>query len=949
MILRRVLIGLAGILFIFSAAVARAADSSVEYDYYLNEGIQAFKDHNDPLAFEYFNKAHFLVPAAEEPLEYINLLKRVYDGRLEDLSGKHIETDRSRAIGGVLDQFAKPVPATSAGVSVKPGPVEPKAAIIPASAVTSPVASHSSTAFSVGPNKTPDVISIDDIVSGSQAKPSFRLDVGSSVIVEGKDIQRFLIVDPGFFTVKLEGRNQVRVEGKKWGSSFVHIWDARGRTTIYIEVFLPHAYEASAEVLAAALVEHTPPFKMKYILDNASYYLGPDTHHFHKQSHTIQETVIVEGQTPYGYLDASLSATGFDPIVEIPTYTVGLSNVPLKGTNDLDLRLFDASRTLSPLTMPNSRLRGGFVDVRMFEDVVGVSLSHGGQLSSFSSLSLGMNKTRDSFIDAVQVALFPGSTEHRYAINYATGYGMDREIGLPKKVYSLEGQQKVGPLDFNAELARDDRVMASLAGVKWANGLLRQGLHFRNINKEYMTIESSPSNQGEIGATWTTNTSTDRFSSDTFVDVFQDRVLPNVDDPEALNYDTNAHVNIPLGERYNFDTSARFVTTPGQASPRTYAGLDARLSRSIPVWGGRRGTVYVGALDQRSRYQFSPASEYDRYGLTTGLQVPLTMSLSGFANYEYSWLMEKMTSDTFHPAAMNAGLAYSTNITENLVGNAGVTYRNELNVKGTNSFLAGEDSVAVSAGLTYNPKKDVTLFCDSRVRSVWSQLPEGLSYNDMDLRVGVRMAWGLGLAFDSQGTVAGFVYKDRDEDKKFTPDIGGVAGDVGLPGVKVKIGDKEAVTDDRGWYSLPVRARKVLVSPVMESLPPGFVFSTATFAKVDIVQGRTQRVDFGVTTQSGVYGVAFVDVNGNGIPDPNDRFIPQVKVLLDGTMSKVTDSRGAYFFKHVKDGKHELTIDMGSLPPNFIPQVKVKNEVNVSEGTTYVFHIPLKVKPASQP
>jgi len=152
------------------------------------------------------------------------------------------------------------------------------------------------------------------------------------------------------------------------------------------------------------------------------------------------------------------------------------------------------------------------------------------------------------------------------------------------------------------------------------------------------------------------------------------------------------------------------------------------------------------------------------------------------------------------------------------------------------------------------------------------------------------------------------------------------------------------VTDERGWYRLAIRGKKVIVTPVLESLPTGFVFSTPSFAKLELRQGQTSRVDFGLTSQSGVYGVAFVDRNGNGIPDQGDRFVSRVKVLLDGKGAQVTDGRGAYFFKNIAKGKHTLTIDMKDLPAEFIPLVKLKNSVDVVEGTTYVFHIPLKAK-----
>jgi hypothetical protein len=38
---------------------------------------------------------------------------------------------------------------------------------------------------------------------------------------------------------------------------------------------------------------------------------------------------------------------------------------------------------------------------------------------------------------------------------------------------------------------------------------------------------------------------------------------------------------------------------------------------------------------------------------------------------------------------------------------------------------------------------------------------------------------------------------------------------------------------------------------------------------------------------------------------------------------------------------------MKSVPIEFIPQVKLKNDVDVVEGTTYIFHVPLKINPST--
>ena len=59
----------------------------------------------------------------------------------------------------------------------------------------------------------------------------------------------------------------------------------------------------------------------------------------------------------------------------------------------------------------------------------------------------------------------------------------------------------------------------------------------------------------------------------------------------------------------------------------------------------------------------------------------------------------------------------------------------------------------------------------------------------------------------------------------------------------------------------------------------------------------------------------------------------------------MTDSDGNYFFRNISPGKHFIKIDVASLPLEYIPMIKVVNQVELSEGSTSIFHIPLKKNP----
>jgi hypothetical protein len=265
----------------------------------------------------------------------------------------------------------------------------------------------------------------------------------------------------------------------------------------------------------------------------------------------------------------------------------------------------------------------------------------------------------------------------------------------------------------------------------------------------------------------------------------------------------------------------------------------------------------------------------------------------------------------------------------------GVTYRKERDVRGTNSFLAGEDSVSGSAGLAYNPSRDVSYFIDGQSRKVWPLKAENSSYYDLDVRFGMRALWGTPLRWDPQGTIAGTVFKDKNNNGRLD------RGEEGLEGVKVQVGDQETITDKDGKYSISIRAKRVVVAPSLETLPPGYMVSKRGSANVEVLQSRTRRVDFAVTTHTGIYGIVFVDNNGNGVPDRGDRFIHRIKLLLDGKTALTSDNQGVFFFENITPGKHILTIDISTVPIELIPQVKLRNEIFVTEGTNFVFHVPM--------
>ncbi len=789
-------------------------------------------------------------------------------------------------------------------------------------------------------NEPIGTVSLAEIISSTPgSRHTVQLEMGKTVIIEGRNLQRFLLIDPGTIEVQKINQDQMTIQALRRGSTFVHVWDESGRTTLFVEVVFPKAISEGLVAKPLPAVEHAPDFRVTYSNDWSAYYSGEDVPGITRQSLSFLQYLGLEGETPYGILDSSATFKGFDELDDVPTHTLGLSNIPMPGTTDLDVRGFDAVRHMTPLTMPGTQLRGIFADAAFLDDLVGVSFSHGRQRPSFGFLTLGSTRTIDAKVDAYRLILFPKDEGTQYSLNYAVGSGPDRPDFLRKKVYSAQAKQKIENFTLSGELAQNEgNRNATLSGIRWENYGLRTAVNFRNINREFTSIANAPSNQGEIGATWLSNVDYERINAQAVVDVYRNRLFFNPNNSGASNVDASGHIHAMLSPWLWNDGSVYYVNTPGELSPRRTFGIDDRMSRSFGNWTSRRGTVYTGGSYQKARYAMAQMSEYDRYTAIVGFQLPLTYGLTFSSSYEYSWLHEPFSGEDFNPNVYSGSLAYSRQFNDQWSGNFSIDYRDEEGVQGTNSFLAGEDSLAGAVSLTYAPKNDLSIFLDSRLRRVWGQVSTNPSYYDLDVHLGMRLAFGVPVRWDPAGTVSGYLFKDKNNEAEWYP------GDEGLANVKVKVGNQVVTSDADGWYYADVRGKRVLVTPEGATVPPGFIYSTPASAQKQIYDGRYSIADFGLTSHSSVYGVVFVDKNNNRTPDGQDEYISKVKLVLDGKLTQKTDNQGAYYFREAGPGKHALKIDLNSIPIHMIPTIKLQQEVTVEEGQTVTFHIPLRVK-----
>jgi len=917
-------------------------ERTIGFRYYFSGGIKAFQEHNDKKAILYFKIALIFNPASKESQRYLKILYQ-RQGLIflpENLLPQAMVRPKpytppvqpqpytapvqpQAPPAAVVPQLGPLVPAGQMGAQIQPAPMAPAAVIyVPAQKV----------------KQSPVLLSLSQITNNGQIKARLQMVLYSSVIIEGKNIQRFLVVNERFIGVKKIDANRLEVHALAIGSTFLHIWDDFGRHTIFVEVVFPKSIGGTQGLN----VLHALPFRFIYSNDWNTFYSGKNIPQLKRQSYELTQSLAVNGETPYGFFDSSGSYTNFNTFSQFDTYTIGLSQIPLEGTSNFNLRGFDAARYLSPLTMPTTQLRGVFADVDLMGDLLGLSLSHGQEQLTPGFIAMGGNTYNNSYIDAAKLTLFPKSDTDRYSFNFATAYGHDRIPYLSDHVYSIQGLHRFNDyLSLNAEQASDSSHESTLASLKWEQEGFKSHFNFRNIDKNYSTISTLPADQGETGAAWSTSEDFKNISASTYVEAYRDHLNFNPDNRSALNYDGFGQARIQMTKDFWSDSDINFMDNPGESSPQRNFGVHERLSKSFGIWNSLKGTVFGGVGYQNSHSSVSNISNYDREDVIAGIQLPLTNHLSTFANYEYDWLNQPESSGGHSdPSVINAGIEYEKPLNSKVSFNSQLTYRDELGVKPNEiSFLSGEESVIISGGLTYNPTPDVSIFADCDASKIWSHVGNP-SYDDFEAHLGVRITFGGGVYWDPLGTVSGIVYKDMKGEGKY------VSGDEGIPDVKVKVGDKETITDKHGRYHIQVRAKGVFVTPVLDTVPGGLIFSTPQTLLVNIIQGRTSHADFGLISQTGIYGIVFVDIKGTGIPSEGDQFIRKVKVVLDGKITQKSDLNGSFYFRKVSPGAHTLTIDINTLALDMVPLVKLTNRIDVAEGTNYVFNIPLKIKKA---
>ncbi len=925
----------------------------LSYDYLMELGKEALEEHSYKEALHYFRLAQLVYPESDEPRLYINLTKRTAEGRvvtkeqyekqiknlIEDVRKDKARQEKSRLrkIKETLlswERKLKGEKKEKASVAVEEVERKEKVAReLKKEAIEEPEA-----------KKVKEVAKkekiIETIYLDSASEEDFPLTVEvepqGAFYVNSPTLKRFLIITPDVISVERINRSTVKVSAQDLGSSFLHIWDAQGRWTFKVKIIPPRVL-----VETERSWEKPEGFKFMYSNDWNTYYKGRRFGAMSKQTLTFDQWAGIIGPTPYGVLDTSVNWSRLNAEDEITGYTVGLTEGKIFNFKDLYIRGFDFVHSLSPLSYPGQTLKGFFFRSPAFDKNIEYTVFYGREKQYYyGTISPGILSKKDAFIEGLRVGFFPYS-ENKFYFNYAHGYGTDREDFLKDKVFSFESEHRWGKTTITSELASDEDAIAASFSSVIRHPKLTLRASFRDTEKKFVTISGRPPNLGEIGGMigfdWYP---TEELTVSSNLDVYRDRDLFNPDDPDAVNFNWDSSAYWSMSQDSKLNTNVYYINTPGLSAPQRNLNATTIYNKRFDFnfFGQRPLDTYLGYNYQRSINPISPSSDYQRDGLLSGLRLQLTSDFYYFLNHSYSWLEELQSGASSNPEVFETGIDYYHIFNPKLSSSFRLSYRDEQNAGSLHSFLSGEDSLEGSANVTYSPKKGTEFFLDGRVRNVWAETAGAEKYIEGELRLGARLTWDSFFSWSPTAKIEGFVFKDSNGD--------GIRGDEekGIADIKIIAGPKETVTDEDGNFLTAIKAESAIVSIELNTIPKGYVLTTPASFELDTSYGGKKAVNFGVSPQSGIYGVVFFDVNNNGRLDKKDKPISGVTVIADEKKRARTNNEGVYFFGDLASGSHTVVLDVNSLPLDYLPKVSMKKEILVEEGLTYTYHIPLKKK-----
>ncbi len=761
-----------------------------------------------------------------------------------------------------------------------------------------------------------------------------------TLIVQGTNIRRYLSTEPDVLYIKKNNPNEISITGKSLGYSYLHIWDNQERWTLeFLTVPLRPVGQTLEEQMRVE-EEKSKNFKLLYSFDWSTFESGRRLNSLKKVSTIWSQSIGLAApvEIPYGELYLGLSVGSTKDTVDLTSISVGLEKGRIGPFKGFSARAFDYNPNISNLAFSPSALRGAMFKSPAFNEKIDYTLFWGREgATKYLGLTPQLTKAKRSYLSGAAVNFSP-KVKRKYSLAAFHGYGRDRLPDLHPYGYDFAAHYGFTKWGLDYETAYDTQEFAHRLRTNYNLPKLNLTTELRDTSKDFKSNSGIGSKAGELGVLANLNYKIrENVNFLGGFDVFKDRLYPREGDADIFNEDLYSNIFWQMNPVTTLNLNYGLQNDLGKISPIRYHNAGAGLSR-VFNWV-RRVNTHTNYYYRRNRSFHSPSSDYESNSVSAGFNFDLIGKVNYFFDQEFAWIDALSVSGSGSPRAFQTGLNWSDQIPRTFFyGTFRLLYRDEENTDSPFSFMGGQDYVEVYGEIAYRPRPNVEAYLNTRVREVWAEKSSVTKGVDFTAYSGLRYMWDTGLHWDAIGTVEGYVFKDLNSDGLRQRD------EAPIQGIKVWIGkNKFQVTDIFGYYSFKkIRARKVFLNIDTSTIPAGFVLTGPATQEVAIVQWQKVQANFGIISRTEINGIVFEDIDGNGEYSLNDKGVPGVVFALeDGTEAK-TDDYGRYSFSNLTAGKHKITLDLSSLPTIYIPNVPIFRTVDLTEGVTYSYNIPVQ-------
>ncbi|MDD5730923.1 MAG: SdrD B-like domain-containing protein, partial [Candidatus Omnitrophica bacterium] len=777
-----------------------------------------------------------------------------------------------------------------------------------------------------------------------KAGPLRTVDIeqNKTIILIGKNIQRFLASQPDTLQITKQDTNQLFITGKKLGFTNLIVWDDNGRWTLEFLTTPPQPEGPTMEEQIRLEQERAGDFKLRYYVDWSTFESGRRVHSLKRLYYYYNHLLTLTGETPYGDLDSTMAIRTLNGVSDITTYTIGLQKGRFLSFKDFALRIFDFDSGISNLAFTSQTLRGIFFDSPMFNKMWEYSVFWGRQFSGLNAnLSPGSVNLLDSFLAGFNLNFKPNKMQN-YRFSIFRGYGSDRKkdiSDLNPWGYDLGANYRFQNWGIDYEIANDSQHFGNLFNLIYKTSKLNISSEFRDIDKDFLSMTGIGDRAGEIGVLTTANYKPqNNLYVNGQLNVFRDRRFPAEDNPRRWNEDFNGDVTYLLDQL----TSVRFdyilQNELGRLGQVRYLSPGLGLNRTFKVFD-RLISTFLNYRFQRNQNFTAPALDYQNDKIIGGIRFSLIGNLYYYINREMNWLKARGDDGISTPQATETGVDWSGQFfNTQLYPEISFSYRQEDHTDSPLSFLSGEDYILGYLKLSYRFDASNEAYLSARVRNIWAGNPNIVKRVEAEFNGGMRYLWDTGVKWESVGRIEGYVFRDLNSDglrQKDEPPV---------EGIKLLLGkDRSSVTDIFGYYVFEgVKGKKAYVSFDTSTLPSGFVLTTPALQETFIVNHGYARLDFGIISRSEITGYIFEDVENTGEFTNKSVPVQGVVLILENGKKILSDATGRYSFSNISTGDHTVTLDLNSLPVYYLPKTSITKKVTLSEGVTYIYNIPLK-------